>query len=697
METGQTTGKSDYLPPKLRSSYSELTLISEASFYYLYEGKSKYSHPSCHTIRALNFNSKFVKDNHDVAASLFIKELLRLVSIDPTNILINSFEISDGGQKMAFASLSYAPLSTEIPHEESSKVEEETKENYVVNPSGFANIQCVTDMISDVVSDIDFLSNELKIKDCSALLTPQNIYRFKESGTFLLGDWSPSAMNHNQVAQGTGTNIRRPASLPMTFKEIFSFGLSVLELNGVEPEQIGKLREMEAKKDLMLDITLKELLSGKELGGISKELKELLKRMLSTDVYIRRTIDEFIDNTRRRRNGVDDGMDMKFEGYTFTPEELDFLVRKVMNLWVPLRTLNLKGTKFSSKAITALGKNNTWTNLKSLNLSSTNIGPEGGAPLGQNNAWTNLEILDLSCNNFGDQGVTALSKNNSWTKLVSLNLSNNNVGSEGAKALSKNSSWKNLTLLNLYNNRIEAEGATALGENQSWTNLKTLDISWNKIGSNGAEGLSKNDSWKHLETLSLHNNKIGPEGVAALSENNIWKCLKTLNLHNNKIGPEGAKALSKNESWKNLTTLNLHNAKLGPEGAVALSENCSWENLTALILYNNQIDAEGAVALSKNGSWNKLEILNLYNNNVGDQGAAALSKNESWKNLLVLNLSANSIGAEGAVALSKNGSWANLIELNLQYNEIGVEGEVALKQRWPEIELNNNYKVARNH
>ena len=100
------------LTPHIKLSYSDLKLTSKTPLYHIYEGKALSPPYSLHTIRVLDVNSEFAQEDYDAAASLFIKELLHLISIDPTCVLVNSFEISE--KKMGFVTLPYAPLSHQL-------------------------------------------------------------------------------------------------------------------------------------------------------------------------------------------------------------------------------------------------------------------------------------------------------------------------------------------------------------------------------------------------------------------------------------------------------------------------------------------------------------------------------------------------------------------------------------------------------
>ena len=481
MLSSEFTGEFKYLTPTLESSYErikpvdpEISETPETSLYYLYEGRSKYAPYPTHTIRAFNFNSKFAKENFDAAATLFIKELLHLMSIDPKSVLVNSFEIHE--KKMAFAALPYAPLSCQIQKKRDSKLEKESKEG-AKKPPEFSDTNCIENMISDLLLDVEFLSKEMNIKDCSSILVPKSIYQFKKSGAYFLGDWLTPLMSAKQLATETGTNIKKLSSIEAP-KEMFSLGLSILELNKFAPEVIQKLREMDGNNQKLFETTIERLFSDQRFENMSKEWNKLLRRMACTNVKVRPEIEEFFTKKSVRRKKLleeDYRLEINLAQDSLNDDTLEVLIKKIMTKFVELSVLDLKKNRIADKGVIELGQNTSWKNLTTLNLFWNNIGAEGAIGLG---------------------------KNTSWMSLTTLNLERNHIGAEGAIGLGKNTSWTNFTTLNLERNHIDAAGAIGLGKNTSWMNLATLNLSWNNIGAEGAIGLGENTSWIHLETLN---------------------------------------------------------------------------------------------------------------------------------------------------------------------------------------------------
>ena len=122
----------------------------QAATYRLYEAKPRNS-DMVHTIRVLDPTTEFVSANYDLAATLFIQELLRLQSMHPGVVLINSFEMSSNDRLMAYASLPYYPLNLEPDLNQQNLIPKDP--NTMVN------------LIKGVVSDVEFLWRDIQFRD----------------------------------------------------------------------------------------------------------------------------------------------------------------------------------------------------------------------------------------------------------------------------------------------------------------------------------------------------------------------------------------------------------------------------------------------------------------------------------------------------------------------------------------------------
>lgn len=268
----ETTVLQELIPPKLKSSYTNIMFISQTINYVVFEAKSA-STNQIHNIRALDINNQFVRDNYNSSATLFIQELIRLCIIQAhpgTSIPIETFEIC--GNKMAFSSLPYNNLESEIGSM-SSKLHK--------TPNTHLDIE---KLIADVLIELEFLQEHMKLPNCNKLVTPQHIYRFKDSGSFFLADWVCLA-NQDQEASHPQSYFEKPESFQSNCmvlgdfaEEIYELGLVILELSGMKHESIENLRVMKQVDSLLYDGVLENILA-KDLKQ-STSVKNLLGKML---------------------------------------------------------------------------------------------------------------------------------------------------------------------------------------------------------------------------------------------------------------------------------------------------------------------------------------------------------------------------------------------------------------------------------
>lgn len=260
------------ITPKLKLEYADLKIISEEASYITLQAKHRNTE-QLHTIRVLNPNSAFVKEDYHVAATLFIQELLRLCISSPQDVLIETFEIYD--KKISYATLPYSQLKKHVADNELNHAE--------IN---------IDKLLKNVVSDLEFLVNNLRFKNCSSIVSLENIYQLEKSGNYFLGNWAQTILSDNsqQVAStdpNAGYQNRPPVNM---FEEIYSLGLVVLELNGLKKEEAETLRAMRDSNPLY-EITLISLI--KDRLHLSENLRDLLIRMLSKTASQRPKIDEF--------------------------------------------------------------------------------------------------------------------------------------------------------------------------------------------------------------------------------------------------------------------------------------------------------------------------------------------------------------------------------------------------------------------
>lgn len=211
-------------PPRINKLYTDFNLISRCSYYRVYQAKYSLTN-EIHTIRMLDTECMFVKRNPEFASSLFIKEILFLCSRlgQPDSIVIENFEMSEG--KIAFVSKNYSTVLPLKPNESKPNVKK---------------------MLKDIVQDIDFLYSKMNIRNLT--IDPSRICRFQDTDKFFYTDWAAAEAKGEEEESKGGEirSIRTPlyfapelrnnslSSLPKAATEIYTLGLTILELSGIE-------------------------------------------------------------------------------------------------------------------------------------------------------------------------------------------------------------------------------------------------------------------------------------------------------------------------------------------------------------------------------------------------------------------------------------------------------------------------------
>jgi len=226
-------------------------------------------------IRILDNTKEFVNKNYDNVATLFIQELLRLQYIQPDSILINTFEISENGKQIAYATLPYLPLS--FPLDDNQQV---------INPK---DPKVIDKLLKDVLSDIEFLWKDLQMRKIMDILGPENICFMKEKDAHYLGNWAKileySASGTENLANTT-TNLNQ--DLPekqLTSQdlaaEIKALAYAVLKLNKQEYDDIEGLRAIRGLNSNVYDLAVSTKLS--DIFKDSIPLQNQIAKMLSLD------------------------------------------------------------------------------------------------------------------------------------------------------------------------------------------------------------------------------------------------------------------------------------------------------------------------------------------------------------------------------------------------------------------------------
>lgn len=255
------------LTPKIRSAYFDFELISETSYYKIYEAKSAANKATTYTIRALDPSSQFVKRDRDAAMTLFIQEALHLClqagSLE--TVMIEDFEI-DGAAAVFVMKQNYYPLQ--------GALNASTVRKHTMN---------IEKLLKDLVGDINFMYKRMKTTDLK--LNLNRVFCIPERNSFFYGDWAaakPVSRNAHEGIDLNSTVALDPSiqTLRVAAKEVYVLGLIALEAGGVkrkEWEGLFKVKDAELY-NAELGSILKKLEWAKTPEPVIKMLKVALKK-----------------------------------------------------------------------------------------------------------------------------------------------------------------------------------------------------------------------------------------------------------------------------------------------------------------------------------------------------------------------------------------------------------------------------------
>ena len=255
-----TPSKEMRIPPKLRTSYTDIKLISEheklSGNTTIFEAKSKVTN-ELHIIKVLELPGTSSRSGEeDVKVTLFLQELLHLCSTQPELVIINSFIMDDN--TFAYSLRSSTSLKAQLEAQKKNKPEEKST---LIN---------IPRMISDVVSDVEFLYKERKIRNFESSMKIDDIFYNCKNKKYWLGNWmNISFENLIVISYEDNSNNEPLASLDIS-EELSSLGMILKELTGITHP------EMDKQAGLKIERLISRLMSNdpQQLPTI-KELKEM--------------------------------------------------------------------------------------------------------------------------------------------------------------------------------------------------------------------------------------------------------------------------------------------------------------------------------------------------------------------------------------------------------------------------------------
>jgi len=164
-KASQPTPNINPLTPNISLGYANVTLMSSKEEdeknmgYLVYQGRSK-AKDEIHHIRALNHGSDFAKKSINLAITLFLQETLRMCSLYPHCIILDTLEFHE--KKICYA---MKPLTSPVP--ELAKLD-------------------VSSLLKDLLTDLNYLTSKGGIDQLC--ISKSRIYQIQHTNSSLHGD-----------------------------------------------------------------------------------------------------------------------------------------------------------------------------------------------------------------------------------------------------------------------------------------------------------------------------------------------------------------------------------------------------------------------------------------------------------------------------------------------------------------------------
>lgn len=267
------------IPPRIRRLYAKFKNVSSANYFKVFNAISN-SDGQPYTIRILDLNSELYNSNPNLAATLFIQELLRLCVLHPDTVVIEDFEICD--KSIAFVTTPYLPLNLIL---------KEDKGSQRIDIEG---------LIQDILTDLSFLVSDLKLHHkikSDIIIDFENIYQLSGRKRYILGDWA-KGFGYEKILMDISDAKAKTTYESNGDQEIQSFALKLLEIAG------GKKDDLQDLRDLMTIKNPKMYMSGLEtfFNGLTQteSIKKTLKSMLIKEGEGKMNLADFRKSLRKK-------------------------------------------------------------------------------------------------------------------------------------------------------------------------------------------------------------------------------------------------------------------------------------------------------------------------------------------------------------------------------------------------------------
>jgi uncharacterized protein (TIGR02996 family) len=327
---------------------------------------------------------------------------------------------------------------------------------------------------------------------------------------------------------------------------------------------------------------------------------------------------------------------------------VDVLRQQVRHVyfWRGLMRVEMRGSEFSQRLMTAIGESEHARWLEALRLEgfrgraadrifqSPLLAPLHELDLGEAMGLAFVKVLTASLQLTGlralalhidEEALEHFADSANWPCLTRLSLRSRGLsGQRTATALARASQLGRLTYLHLHSAPLGPKGMRALAEAPHLAGLEELNLRSNVPGELGLEALT--GAFPRLRSLELSYSHLDLAGLQTLLNWPGLNRLNALNLTGNRFGEPGALALAESSALSNLTTLDLAACDIGPAGAAALATSQHLAGLRLLTLYGNPLGLEGARALARSPYLGNLALLWLHSSSVTADGMALLQE-----------------------------------------------------------------------
>ena len=242
------------LTPKIQLAYTSLRFVSDTEYCSTFEGVLT-SNNQKYTIRSLNVTSEFYKGNSNLAATLFMQELIYLCETNPGTVIIESFESYE--DRFACA----------IKYSQSLQQMMENQSNALIKHIDFEAL------LKNVLSDVKFLRSKMALSK-NINISLESIYQISDTGGYFLSDWAKSLKESSISDEKAAADGRIEGP-----NEAYKLGLIVLEMNGISKEDIEDVDALRGAK--LYNVGIETLLA--ELKEQPESLKESLRQVLARD------------------------------------------------------------------------------------------------------------------------------------------------------------------------------------------------------------------------------------------------------------------------------------------------------------------------------------------------------------------------------------------------------------------------------